>query len=94
LRGASWLSALGNSTKEIQAETTVAYRRRSNRLKTKGLRVRKPEVETHEHERRRAENSVLRKQYETLQSTDSLVKRWIAVAAEFLQITPTKPKPE
>ena len=44
----------------------------------------KPQLEVHPFERRKSENAVMRKQYETLTSSDSLVKRWIAIAAEFL----------
>jgi len=53
-----------------------------------------PHVEIHEHERRKPENAVMRKQYETLKSSDSLVRRWINLATEFLKPSPAKSKPE
>jgi hypothetical protein len=53
----------------------------------------KPQLEVHPFERRKSENAVMRKQYETLTSSDSLVKRWIAIAAEFLN-PPAKLKDE
>jgi hypothetical protein len=54
----------------------------------------KPHLEIHEHERRKPENAVMRKQYETLKSPDSLVRRWINLASEFLKTSPPKPKAE
>ena len=53
-----------------------------------------PHVEIHKHERRKPENAVMRKQYETLTSPDSLVRRWINLASEFLKPSPAKRKAE
>jgi len=53
-----------------------------------------PHLEIHEHERRKPENAVMRKQYETLTSPDSLVRRWINLASEFLRPSSAKSKTE
>jgi hypothetical protein len=54
----------------------------------------KPQLEIHDHERRKPENAVMRRQYETLKSPDSLVRRWMDIASEFLKSSPPKPKAE
>ena len=50
----------------------------------------KPQLEVHNLERRQPENAVMRKQYETLKSPDSLVRRWMNIAAEFLKASKAK----
>jgi hypothetical protein len=89
------IGVLTEATQEAKTCTTAIPCRSSNPLEgaDKADTVKKPEVVVHEHERRKGENAVLRKQYETLTNTDSLVKRWIAIAAEFLHVTANDPKP-